>query len=197
MEDVRKDLLNADVVLPSLDAASDVIFRKINRPHDVLNLDSIIRGLKRFRKMYKGRIWLEIMLVKNFNDNTEELLRIKNAISEIQPDRVYLNTVVRPPSEIYAKPLGRDEMMAVKKILDKSCKVIAEFHDQTVGEVQNVEDAIVEMAKRRPLTIIDIANIIGISEVNAKQWVNSLKEAGKLKERQYKEKKYYSCPLGR
>jgi len=52
------------------------------------------------------------------------------------------------------------------------------------------------MAKRRPLTIIDIANVIGISEVNAKQWVNSLKEAGNLKERQYKEKKYYSCHLG-
>jgi DNA-binding IscR family transcriptional regulator len=49
--------------------------------------------------------------------------------------------------------------------------------------------------KRRPLTIIDIANVIGISEVNAEQWVNNLKEAGKLKERQYKEKKYYSCPL--
>ncbi len=63
-EDVQKDLAEADVVMPSLDAASNVMFRKINRPHDVLNLDSIIRGLKRFRKMYKGRIWLEVMLIK-------------------------------------------------------------------------------------------------------------------------------------
>jgi hypothetical protein len=69
---------------------------------------------------------------------------------------------------------GSAAIMAVKKILDKSCKVIAEFHDQTVGEVQNVEDAIVEMAKRRPLTIIDIANVIGISEVNDRQRVNSM-----------------------
>lgn len=192
MEDVRKDLLNADVVLPSLDAASDVMLRKINRPHDVLNLDSIIRGLKRFRKIYKGRIWLEVMLIKNFNDNTEELSRIKITISDIQPDRVYLNTVVRPPSEIYAKPLDRDEMMAVKNFLDRSCEVITEFHGQKVGEVQNVGDAIVEMTKRRPVTIIDIANVIGISVANAQQMIKGLKSKGKLKEKQYQKEKYYS-----
>jgi len=191
MEDVRKDLLNADVVLPSLDAASDVMFRKINRPHDVLNLDSIIRGLKRFRKIYKGRIWLEVMLIKNFNDNTEELSRIKIAISDIHPDRVYLNTVVRPPAEIYAKSLSREEMMAVKNILDKSCEVIAEFHGQIVGEVQNVEDSIVEMVKRRPVTIVDIANVIGISETNAESMLEKLRAEGTIKERQYGTKSYY------
>jgi len=191
-EDVQKDLAEADVVMPSLDAASNVMFRKINRPHDVLNLDSIIRGLKRFRKMYKGRIWLEVMLIKKFNDNTEELSRIKSAISDIHPDRVYLNTVVRPPAEIYAKPLSREEMAAVKNILDKSCEVITEFHGQMVGEVQNVEDSIVEMAKRRPVTIVDIANVLGISAANAEKWVNGLKEAGRIKERQYKDQRYYS-----
>jgi hypothetical protein len=66
---------------------------------------------------------------------------------------------------------------------------------KAAAKVQNVEDAIIETAKRRPLTITDIANVIGISELNAEHWVNSLKEAGKLKESQYNEKKYYSCPL--
>jgi wyosine [tRNA(Phe)-imidazoG37] synthetase (radical SAM superfamily) len=192
MEDVQRDLLGADLVLPSLDAVSQRIFRSINRPHDSLKVEVVVAGLKNFRKIYKGRIWLEIMLIKNFNDNIKELLRIKNAISEIQPDRVYLNTVVRPPSEIYAKPLDRDEMMAVKNFLDKSCEVIAEFHGQKVGEVQNVEDAIVEMTKRRPVTIVDIANVIGISVANAQQMIKGLKAKGKLKEKQYQKKKYYS-----
>jgi wyosine [tRNA(Phe)-imidazoG37] synthetase (radical SAM superfamily) len=191
-EEVQKDLAEANVVLPSLDAASQMMFEKINRPHDALKIDSIIKGLKRFRELYKGQIWLEIMLIKNFNDNSKELLRIKNAISEIQPDRVYLNTVVRPPSEIYAKPLDRDEMMAVKNFLDKSCEVIAEFYGQKVGEVQNVEDAIVEMTKRRPVTIVDIANVIGISVANAQQMIKGLKAKGKLKEKQYQKEKYYS-----
>ena len=192
MEDVRKDLLEADVVLPSLDAASQEMFEKINRPHPVLHADSIINGLERFRELYKGRIWMEVMLIKNYNDNAEELLRIKNAISEIQPDRIYLNSVIRPPSEIYAKPLSSDEMMTVKNYFDNHCEVIAEFHGQRVGEAQNVEDSIIEMAKRRPVTIVDIANVLGISESNAKKWVNGLKKAGRLKEKQYQEKKYYS-----
>jgi wyosine [tRNA(Phe)-imidazoG37] synthetase (radical SAM superfamily) len=191
-EEVQKDLAEANVVLPSLDAASQMMFEKINRPHDSLKIEVIVTGLKNFRKIYRGQIWLEIMLIKNLNDNTKELLRIKNAISEIQPDRVYLNTVVRPPSEIYAKPLGRDEMIAVKNFLDKSCEVIAEFHGQKVGEVQNVEDAIVEMTKRRPVTIVDIANVIGISVANAQQMIKGLKAKGKLKEKQYQKEKYYS-----
>lgn len=197
MKDVQKDLLNADIVLPSLDAASLQVFRRVNRPHHSLKTETILDGLKRFRKLYQGRIWLEIMLIKGFNDNAEELLSLKNAVLDIRPDRVYLNTVVRPPAEIYAKPLCSDEMMIAKKYFDNHCEVIAEFHDHAVGEVQNVEEAIIEMAKRRPLSIIDIASVIGISEVNAEQWVNSMTEANKLKETQYKEKKYYSCPLGR
>jgi wyosine [tRNA(Phe)-imidazoG37] synthetase (radical SAM superfamily) len=192
MEDVQQDLLNADIVLPSLDAASPQVFRRVNMPHPSLKIESIIDGLKRFRKLYRGRIWLEIMLIKGFNDNAEELLRMRNAISEIQPDRVHLNTVVRPPSLISAKPLNREEMAAVKKYLDEDCEVIAEFHGQKIGEAQNVEDAIIEMAKRRPLTSIDIANVLGVSETNAKTWVNALKDSGKLKERQYKGAKYYS-----
>ena len=194
-EDVQKDLVEADVVCPSLDAASQMMFEKINRPHPVLHADSIINGLERFRELYKGQIWIEVMLIKNYNDNTEELSRIKNSLSRIQPDRVYLNTVIRPPSEIYAKPLSSDEMMTVKNFFDNHCEVITEFHGQKIGEAQNVEDAIIEMTKRRPLTIIDIANVLGVSETNAKTWVNALKDLGKLKERQYKGEKYYSYAI--
>ncbi len=190
-DDVQNDLVSADVVLPSLDAASHEIFKKINRPHKALEIDSIIEGLKRFRLSYKGQIWLEVMLIRNINNNTKELSMIRNAISAIHPDKVYLNTVVRPPSEIYAKPLNSDEMIATKNFLAASCEVIAEFHGERVAETQNVECAIVEMAKRRPMTITDIANALGISEANAKNWVNCLKKSVRLQEKLYKGEKYY------
>lgn len=192
IEDVQRDLLEADIVLPSLDAVSQRMFRNINRPHDFLKIEVIVTGMKNFRKIYNGQIWLEIMLIKNFNDNSDELSRIKNAISEIQPDRVYLNTVVRPPSEIYAKPLSSAEMMSSKKFLDNRCEIIAEFHGQPVGEANNVEDAIIEMAKRRPLTIFDIANVLGISESNAEKFVAKLGAKNGIKERRYDDRTYYS-----
>lgn len=191
MEDVRRDLMEANVVLPSLDAASQEIFRRINRPHHSLNVDSVINVLKRFRELYSGQVWLEVMLIKGFNDTSEELSRIKNAISEIRPDRVHLNTVMRPPSEVFAKPLSTSEMMAIKYFFGENCEIIVEFHGKRRAENFDVEDSVIEMTKRRPITIIDISNVLGISEVNAGKLVEELKTKGKLTEKQYKGKRYF------
>ena len=73
--EVRKELAAVDVVVPSLDAATQRIFKKINRPHPSLRIEKIIEGLVKFRKEFKGQIWLEIMLVKGVNDCQ---LRLKN-----------------------------------------------------------------------------------------------------------------------
>ena len=191
-KDVQEDLAGADIVMPSLDAASQKVFERINRPHKSLDIQTIIHGLTAFRKRYTGQVWLEIMFVDGFNNDHNELLFLKEAASEIDPDKIYLNTVVRPPAETYAKPLNKDEMLTLRSYLDQRCEVIAEFHGQKIEETQNVDEAIIEMTRRRPLTITDIANVLGISGVNAEKWVNGLEESGKLKERQYKGEKYYS-----
>ncbi len=91
--DVRKDLLLADVILPSLDAISEDIFRYINRPHSLNEVDTIIRGLKLMRKEYTGKIWLEVMLIKNVNDTEEELGKLKEIVSDLNVDKLQLNTV--------------------------------------------------------------------------------------------------------
>lgn len=192
MEDVQKDLLEADVVLPSLDAASQHVFKKINRPHNFLNIESIINGLKGFRKIFCGQIWLEIMLIKGFNDDSKELLQIKKALSEIQPDKVHLNTVIRPPSEKYASPLNPDEMRAARDLLGEDCEIIAEFHGKGYIGNRDLKDSIIEMTKRRPVTIIDITNLFGLSEANATKMMEGLNVKGLIREIKYKEKRYYS-----
>jgi wyosine [tRNA(Phe)-imidazoG37] synthetase (radical SAM superfamily) len=192
MKDVQKDLLEADVVLPSLDAASQHIFKRINRPHNFLNIESIINGLKGFRKIFCGQIWLEIMLIKGFNDDSKELLQIKKALSEIQPDKVHLNTVIRPPSEKYASPLNPDEMRAARDLLGEGCEIIAEFHGKGYVGKRDLKGAIIEMTKRRPMTITDIANLFGLSEANATKMMEGLNVKGLIREIKYKEKRYYS-----
>jgi wyosine [tRNA(Phe)-imidazoG37] synthetase (radical SAM superfamily) len=192
MKDVQNDLLEADIVLPSLDAASQHIFKRINRPHNSLNIESIINGLKGFRKIFCGQIWLEIMLIKGFNDDSEELLQIKKVLTEIRPDKVHLNTVIRPPSEKYAKPLSPGEMRTARDILGESCEIIAEFHGKGYVGNRDLKDAVIEMTKRRPVTITDIANLFGLSEANATKMMQELNVKGLIKEIKYKEKKYYS-----
>jgi wyosine [tRNA(Phe)-imidazoG37] synthetase (radical SAM superfamily) len=190
-EDVQKDLLKADVVLPSLDAASFVMFQKINRPHRALKIDLIIDGLKRFREIYKGRILLEIMLIKGFNDNPQELSKIKEAVSQIRPDEIHLNTVIRPPSEMYAEPLSIEKMTGIKEFFGKECEVIGEFHAKARKRTEDIRLYTLETTKRRPLTTIDIANIFGISEGNATMMIERLKTEGVVTERRHGTKKYY------
>ena len=90
------DIRDATVVIPSLDAATERVFRKINRPHPQLKIDTIIRGLVKFRKGYSGQIWLEVFIVPGLNDTEQELTALKRAIEEIEPDRIQLNTLDRP-----------------------------------------------------------------------------------------------------
>ena len=104
---VRREVSKADVVLPSLDAASMDAFRAINRPAEALRIDEIIQGLKDFRKEFRGEIWLEVMLVKGINDHEAEL--IARAAQSTEPDRIQLNTVVRHPAEPVL-PLSEEEM---------------------------------------------------------------------------------------
>ncbi|MBM3312523.1 MAG: radical SAM protein, partial [Candidatus Aminicenantes bacterium] len=114
---VRKALAPADIVVPSLDAATERVFKKINRPHRSLTAAKTIDGLAAFRKSYRGQIWLEILFVKGVNDGPAHLRALRKAIARIRPDRVQLNTVYRPPAVRSARPLSEAELERMKPFL--------------------------------------------------------------------------------
>ena len=100
---VQDALMLADVVLPSLDAGDKKSFIKINRPHPSIKFDSMIQGFIDFKRTYKGKFWIEIMLMKGINDSKEDLLKIKEILDLIQPDRIDINVPIRPPTENWVK----------------------------------------------------------------------------------------------
>ena len=110
---LRTELLQVDVILPSLDAASQSAFEKINRPDSNLKIESYIQGLIDLRKEYKGNIWLEIFLLKGYNDSKDELDLLKNAILRINPDSIQLNTLDRPGTVEGLVPLSKNEMQEI------------------------------------------------------------------------------------
>ena len=97
--EVRKELMSADVVLPSLDAGDEKSFIRINRPHPSIKYETMINGLRKFRSKFNGKFWIEIMITKGINDSKEELLKIKEKIDLIKPDRIDVNVPIRPPVE--------------------------------------------------------------------------------------------------
>jgi wyosine [tRNA(Phe)-imidazoG37] synthetase (radical SAM superfamily) len=191
-EEVRQDLLRADIVLPSLDAVSSDVFMRINRPRPEFSVEKVIEGLVEFRKIYEGQIWLEILFCKGINDVKEELLRMKKVVDRIQPDLIHLNTVVRPPSENWAAPLGRKEMEEIKAFFGKSASIISEFdrHPSMVSEM-HIKEEILKILKRRPLSLSDLSKGMGISKNELDRHIKPLMKEGKIQSRLFGDSVYY------
>jgi wyosine [tRNA(Phe)-imidazoG37] synthetase (radical SAM superfamily) len=189
---VRNALMDADLVVPSLDAASQDIFVKVNRPHPSLKLKEIIEGLQKFREEFKGSIWLEIMLVKGVNDSPSHIRKLKEAIAKIKPDKVQLNTVFRPPTERYARPLNLKDLEKIKKVFGKNCEIIVEFDREAQKSIsENLEGAILSLIQRRPVTLADISISLGKHQNEIIKYLNFLLEEGKIKSVIHKDLKYF------
>lgn len=122
---VRTDILELDLILPSLDAVTQDVFEKIDRPFSSnIKVYDIINGLIALRKEFRGKIWLEIMLVKGINDDLDYIQNFKTVVGKIKPDKIQLNIPSRPPSENWVKsPLPR-RLKKIKEILGINCELI-------------------------------------------------------------------------
>lgn len=189
---VRQGLLAADVVLPSLNTASAKSFQLINRPHGQLHLNDIFDGLRRFRREYRGKIWLEVMLVKGINDNANEIAALRTAIGEIKPDKVHLNTVVRPPSETAAKPLTAAELRAIRNVLGPPAEVIAEYQvvSPTPAPEQRLNE-IYDLLERHPATLGEMMTYVNSERAKIEGMLAALVAAGQIQAYQHRGQTYY------
>jgi len=191
-EEVRQDLLRADIVLPSLDAVSPEIFMRINLPHPEFSIEKVIEGMVEFRKVYKGQIWLEILFCKGVNDSKEELLKLKKVVDRIQPDLIHLNTVIRPPSEKWVAPLNQKEMEEVQAFFGEKASIISEFdrHPSSMIE-RDIKEEILKILRRRPLSLSDLSKGMGIPQNELNKYIEPLTQEGKIKMRIFGDSIYY------
>ena len=181
---LRTELLQADVILPSLDAASQDTFEKINRPNPNLKIENYIQGLIDLRKEYKGEIWLEIFLLKNYNDSKEELNLLKEAILKINPDSIQLNTLDRPGTVSGLIPLTKNEMQEIIDFWDlPNAEIIASPPERTNIESyrDDIETAILETIARRPCTLDDLHNFLGIHINEINKYLGTLEVNNKIR----------------
>ncbi|NQU33573.1 MAG: radical SAM protein [Bacteroidetes bacterium] len=181
---LRDDLLMADVILPSLDAASQAVFEKIDRPNINLKIKTYIQGLIDLRNEYNGKIWLEIFLLKNYNDSKEELGLIKEAIIKINPDSIQLNTLDRPGTIANLIPLTRSEMQKIIDIWNlPDVEIIASPPERANIESyrDDIETAILETISRRPCTLDDLHNLLGIHINEINKYLGNLEAENKIK----------------
>jgi len=183
-EQIRKELLKADVVLPSLDAATESTFRKLNRPHHDLNLEEYIRGLEQFRKEYSGKLWLEVLIIPGYNNDETNLNHLKVAFQKIQPDKIQLNTLDRPGT---MDDLSAADQAELQRIVDvwqlDNVEIITKPPERKniKSYRKDRETAILETISRRPCTLEDLAKILGLHANEVNKYLNVLEASGKVK----------------
>ncbi len=180
---VRTELLKADLVLPSLDAASDLTFRKIDRPFHKLNINEYIQGLIDFRKEFKGKIWLEVFILPNFNDNTENLKLLRDAFVKINPDSIQLNSLDRPGTIDNIRAASKAELQQIADFWNlENVEIIASVTERKdiKSYREDTETAILETIARRPCTLDDIQKILGIHINEINKYLGVLEDENKI-----------------
>jgi len=195
-ERVRRDLMGAHVVLPSLDAGTSRIFGIINRPHASITLEDVVEGLEIFTKEFPGEVWLEVLLVKGINDTPQELEALAKLVKRIAPDRVQLNTVVRPPAH-GGKPLSLEEMERILPLFGPQAEVVAYPTEKKAKGREDLRDAIVDTVARRPCSREDIAKVVGVNPLEVVKYIGELMEEGRLEVVKYGNQTFYKALQGK
>jgi wyosine [tRNA(Phe)-imidazoG37] synthetase (radical SAM superfamily) len=193
--EVRRCLLKADRVVPSLDAVTSTVFRNINRPHPSMEPEQIIEGIRAFRKEYKGRLHVEIALVSGVNDSSEELSALARVLESIRPDKIELNTVVRPPARTGTKGLSDARMAwAASFFSSLNAEIVGVFEaDKQGGGEEQMGLRIIETVERRPCTVAELAASLGVPKKRVEQESRRLQKQGKLNKICF-DGKLFLCP---
>jgi len=152
---VRQEIAVADAVLPTLDAGSADVYRRIDRPHAEATFERLVEGLVSFSQEYGGKLWVETMLVSGMNDGEEALHDIAARIKEIAPDEVHINLPTRPPAEAWLEPPDDESLMRAIGIIEEVAPVKAVYPlvDSSVdlSAYDKPIDAVVGIIARHPL----------------------------------------------
>jgi wyosine [tRNA(Phe)-imidazoG37] synthetase (radical SAM superfamily) len=164
-EDVRQDLMAADVVMPSLDACDQKTFELVNKPDPQISFEMLVGGLKKFREQFKGQFWLEVFMVEGINTADDQIRELSRIIDDIAPDKIQLNTAVRPTAAMNVKVISETRLKEIAEKLGDKAEVIAKFTKRISGKsAESLVEKLIETLKRRPCSAEGLSSSMGIDQ---------------------------------
>jgi len=194
---VRDALKPLDLVVPSLDAVSDRIFQRINRPVEGIGTEEILHGLIRLREEFTGEIWLEVLVCQDINDGESELARIKEAADSIHPDRIHINTVFRPPSVEGIRAVPQERLEEIAAFMGQKARAVGSacVRKGASAGSRSVRTRLTMLLQRRPCTMDDISIALCIARMEALKLVDQMVAEGAIERIEHQGTAYYRAPV--
>lgn len=194
LPEVRAELLQADLIVPSLDAPNEEIFQYVNRPHPDISFDQMLTGLREFRQAFRGQYWLEVFLLAGVTTVQARVKVLSNCIQSIGPDKVQVNTVLRPPAENYATAVPRDRLEAIAAQLYPATELILPRSQAERAEPGGAGcEGVLDLLRRRPCSIPDIAAGLRVHPHEAAKCIGRFVSQHKVRAKEQEGTLYYEA----
>ncbi len=191
-EQVRSEVCRADLVMPSLDGCDEETFKRINRPDEGIDYSRFIEGLCAFGREYDGVFNLEVFILEGINSSDEHIEKFRGLIERIGPDKVQLNTAVRPTSVKGVGCACREVMERVKSKLGDIAEIVVDFDRVSDFRVQVSEDQILGTLRRRPCSVDDLCSSLGAGRDEVMGHVKDLCGRGEVRAEKRGDAVYYT-----
>jgi wyosine [tRNA(Phe)-imidazoG37] synthetase (radical SAM superfamily) len=190
-KELRGEVAEIDLVIASLDAVTEAVFQRINRPHPGLDLEAIKKGLIALGKERPGGLWIEVFLTPGVNDHDDELRQIREIIAAIKPEKVQLNTLDRPGTENWVRPLDAASMARAAACIHMTELIGSPGNLRHEAAAGNVSPRLLAAIRRRPCTVTDLSNMLGISDVEVLKHLEPLMEKAKVRKKEMPRGTFY------
>jgi wyosine [tRNA(Phe)-imidazoG37] synthetase (radical SAM superfamily) len=198
-EDVREELMEADLVSFKIDAVNEDIWKKINRPHGRLKVSEILDGILEFSRHYRGKLITETMLIEGLNDSKNCLEDIADFIEKINAETAYVSIPTRPPAEAWVRPAREESINLGYQLFSKKIKnveYLIGYEGNAFSFTGDVENDILSITSVHPMRKDAVEEFLNKANSN---WsiIKDLMSQEKIVELQYEGKKFYMRNLRR
>jgi wyosine [tRNA(Phe)-imidazoG37] synthetase (radical SAM superfamily) len=192
-EDVREDLFRTDLVSLKVDSVEEPVWRRINRPHGALDFSSVLKGVVEFAQEYKGRLLTETMLVRDLNDNDQDVRKIADFLAELNPDCAYLSVPIRPPAEHWAHAPSEATINRAYQIMNGqlgNVEYLVGYEGNAFAFTGNAKDDLLSITAVHPMREEAVREFLAKARAD---WsiVNWLLDQNELAEVEHDGKKFY------
>ena len=183
-ESVREAVADADVVIPTLTSVRKETFEAVHRPCAGISPEALLAAWTEFKKRFRGRFEVEVMILAGFNDSEDELAALRDALHGLGPDAVQLNTVERPPTEAFARPVDGRRLREIGDFLDLPYVLpggAGDAADATEASEAALAERAREILKRRPCGPAELAAALGAGTVATSKVLDAMRRRGEVR----------------